>query len=345
MTGTSCQITDRLAGRPRLLAGGLVLSVLMTPITHAATAFQLNFNNQIPVSLATCGPTSDCTVRGGDRLLAGSSVSGNDGTRFIQEQLYIGNDLFFHVVVGDPATGFASESYTRSSQAAAANVSTALLGGAPNPFSPDSGGNEIGVGTNAINRTNLPDSRTLFGNARAPLDPRSNLTGSGTGDPSRTVLRVSVSDGEMSQEVSKPVLDRKPRISQLTTDNAGMVGEFVADMRSVSYREKNKTIPITNRLHIDDPTLPSPGSADFDMSMVQRSSVTAGKYDYTVGAGWNTADGWTAPGAVFTPGTYSGEGAGFDPLTTNWATFFSQTQNATACNFPNSTRQLLGICP
>ncbi len=320
----------------------------------AATAFQLNFNNQIGINTPGCSATSDCTIPGGDNPTAGSNRAGNDGTRFIQEQLRIGNDLFFHVVVGDQATGFANESYTRSSVAAAQNVSTGILKGSGlNPFSPDQGGNEgNSVGTAVRTRSGLGNGTTLFGNGRNPFSTNEHLTGNGTADPSRTVLRMTLSDGQMSQEVSKPVLNRKPLINQLTTDNQGMTSEFIADMRGISYNEKDKATPVVNRLHIADSTLPSAGSADFDMSRVQRSNVTAGRFVFTPGLGWRLPDGsdasaigWTDATAVFNPGTYSGPGAGFDPLTVDWGSFFSRSQNNTACNFTGSTRKLHGVCP
>ena len=320
---------------------------------QAATAFQLNFNPSV-ANPVNCSPTTDCTIPGGANVTAGSNNAGNDGTRFIQEQLHVGNELYFHVVVGDPATGFANESYTRSSVAAAGNVSTGILRGSGlNPFSPDQGGNEGStVSSNVRTRSGLPSRSTLFGNAAHPFSPNSHLTGNGTADPSRTVLRMTLSDGQMSQEVSKPVLDRKPLINQMTTDNQGMTSEFVADMRGISYGQKDKPAPVVNRLHIVDATLPSPGSADFDMTRVQRSDITAARFVFTPGLGWrlpNGADassiGWTDATAVFNPGTYSGPGAGFDPLTVDWASFFSRSQNNTACNFTGSTRKLHGVCP
>ena len=352
------RLTNSVLGVPgrrswsRAVCAGL-LSVAVAPAL-AATAFQLNFNNQIPVNIAGCSATSDCTIPGGDNPVAGSNRAGNDGTRFIQEQLQIGNDLFFHVVVGDPASGFANESYTRSSVAAAGNVSTGILKGSGlNPFSPDQGGNEgATVSTGARTRSSLGNGTTLFGNGARPFNANTHLTGNGTADPSRTVLRMTLSDGQMSQSVSKPVLNRKPLINQLTTDNQGMTSEFVADMRGISYSEKDKAAPIVNRLHLVDSTLPSPGSADFDMSRIQRSDVTAGRFIFTPGLGWRLPDGtdassigWTDATAVFNPGTYTGPGAGFDPLTVDWASFFSSTQNNTACNFTGSTRKLHGVCP
>ncbi len=345
----------RASGRrpwaPAAMAGVLAVA---SSTGFAATAFQLNFENQIPVNVVGCSATTDCTIPGGDNPTAGSNRGGNDGTRFIQEQLRIGNDLFFHVVVGDPATGFASESYTRSSVAAANNVNTAILqGNGLNPFSPDQGGNEgATVGSTARTRTNLGNSTTLFGNGRDPFSSNSRLTGNGTGDPSRTVLRMTLSDGQMTQEVSKPILNRKPLINQLTTDNQGMTSEFVADMRGIGYDQQDKAAPLVNRLHIVDPALPAAGSADFDMSRVQRSDVTAGRFVFTPGLGWRLPDGtdasaigWTDATAIFHPGSYSGPGAGFDPLTVDWGSFFSRSQNNTACTFTGSTRRLHGVCP
>lgn len=366
-------------------AQGIVLPVLIVfgfsqPVV-AATDFQLNFNAVLPATtLGPCGGPSnstsgDCTIFGGDQTV-GSLIDGNDGTRFIQEELTIDNTLYFHMVVGDPALGFSNESYTRASltsvgpnrgQSTAPNYMI-------NPFSPDSGGNEISVGAtaaqsqNAVQRKGLGDKTTLFGNGRDPFGVGSltapvsaadsaRITGSGTGDPTRTVMRMTLSDSQMVQEVNKPLLDRKPLISQVTTDNATMTSEFQADLRGLTYTQKDRNTPVVNRLTLNltgVDALPTDGAADFDMTKVQRSTVTAGKFAYTAGSGWNSADGWShqvvdpntgnlVQDAVFSAGTYTGEGNGFDPLGVNWAQFFNPSQNPGCTN--GGKRQIKGICP
>jgi len=364
-----------VAARARAVQG-LILSCLMALSVSlpavAATEFQLNFNAVLPTPFfGSCGqssPGADCTIIGGDLANgANAGAAGNDGTRFIQEELTIDNTLYFHVIVGDPTTGFANESYTRVALTSV-GPNTDQISGAISPFSPDSGGNEINVSTKALNRTGLSTGKTLFGNARDPLGIGSlaspvsaadsaRISGSGTGDPSRTVMRMTLSDSQMVQEVNKPLLDRKPLISQLTTDNVTMTSEFQADLRGLTYTQKDRNTPIVNKLTLvltGADALPTDGAANFDMTKVQRSTVTAGKFAYAAGSGWNSADGWAhrvvdpntgnlVQDAVFTAGTYSGEGNGFDPLAVNWADFFSPTQNGVACR--SGSRAVIGLCP
>lgn len=370
----------------------LVLPCLMAfGVAHpavAATGFQLNFTAVLPTTnFGNCGQAvagADCTIIGGDVPNGGGTLVGNDGTPFVQEELTINNTLYFHVVVGSAATGFANESYTRASLTSV-SPNTGQTSGAINPFSPDSGGNEISGSsdptvnsrfTNGTLRNNLPDKKTLFGNGLDPFGIGSisspvsaadsaRISGSGTGDPSRTVMRMMLSDSQMVQEVNKPLPDRKPLISQVTTDNAVMTSEFQADLRGLTYTQKDVNTPIINRLTLNltgADALPTTGAADFDMTQVQHSTVTAGQFAYTAGAGWNTADGWShhtvdpntgnlVHDAVFSAGTYSGVGSSFNPLAVNWSAFFDPAQNP-ACNPNNSinkptatNRLALGVCP
>lgn len=380
-----------LGGTSRAVRGAFLPCVVTFGIVFpavAATDFQLNFNAVLPATnFGNCGqalPGADCTITGGDLPSGGGTLVGNDGTPFIQEELTINNTLYFHVVVGSTATGFANESYTRASLTSV-SPNTAQNAGSINPFSQDSGGNEITGSndatvnsrlTNGTLRNNLPDKNTLFGNGLDPFGIGSlsapvstadsaRITGSGTGDPTRTVMRMRLSDSQMVQEVNKPLLDRKPLISQVTTDNAVMTSEFQADLRGLTYSQKDINTPVVNRLTLNltgADALPTSGAADFDMTKVQNSTVTAGKFAYTAGSGWNSADGWSHysvdPGtgnlvhdAVFSAGTYSGEASSFNPLGVNWAEFYNPAQNR-ACdpnnsiNKPIATNRLaFGICP
>ena len=157
------------------------------------------------------------------------------------------------------------------------------------------------------------------------------MSGTGTGDPTETVFRMVLTSakGDMSMEVSKPFLDKKPLISQ-TVQDGSMSSTFVADMRAISYSDMNTPVPIVNDLKISDPTLA--GAADFEMSLSQHSTVTAGRYTYTPGAGWNNPNGWDNPGSSFTPGQYTYfDSTGFDPFNYDWASNFHYDENAYNC--------------
>ena len=225
----------------------VMVAVLFSPgPVHAE--FALQFNRVIPYTEVNCSPSLSCTVDGGGSNINGGTTSGNDGSRFIQEKLYIDGANYFHVVVGSPDSGFAIESYVLTDNKVSAAVQNA--GANTRPFTPYSGGNERAVMGNkdVVNLASGFQGRHSFGNSYDPLgltvDPATgfksyDLSGNGTMDPSRVSLRMVVSDAEVSVEVLKPILERKPLISQTTNDDE-ISGLFVADMRGLSYSESTQ---------------------------------------------------------------------------------------------------------
>ena len=302
------------------------------------------------------------------------TADGNDGSRFIQEKLYIDGVNYFHVVVGSPDSNFAIESYVATDSKYSTRVQN--NGADPRAFTPYSGGNERALIGNKdvlpLGGGNLSQNLYMFGNAKDPLgmtvDPASgfksyDLSGNGTMDPNRVALRMVVGDAEVSVEVLKPILERKPLISQ-TTNDAEISGLFVADMRGLSYSDSTQAAPIINRLALNSPALPIDGIGDFDMSQAQRSYVTAGRYTYTAGLGWliRTPDGaggytyapavdslgfptgWDNDNSVFDEGTYnySDSSVGFNLDGVKWQNFFDHSQNASYCGTGNRTK---AVCP
>jgi hypothetical protein len=174
------------------------------------------------------------------------------------------------------------------------------------------------------------------------------VTGNGTMDPTRVVLRMVLSDAEMSLEVAKPVLSNKPLISQTTSDST-MAAKYVADMRGLSYNDLGVAAPVVNQLVIDDPNLPTKGVGNFDLSMTQRSNISAGKFTFTPGQGWfdittgAPLSGWDFDNSTFGLGTYTYADGGFDVVNVNWAKFFDYSQNASYCVRGN--RAIAGVCP
>lgn len=319
-----------------------------------AGEFQFNFD-----------PNSSGTALIGGVNVTNGTFAGNDGTRFYQEAIDVDGVTYIHVVVGDPALGFSQESYTASTiQDLYADPWRATAFG--RPYSLHSGGNERRlIGDFPTNQDTIVARR--FGNASSPfgatyfpsaedqkngnavpleVDERYRVSGVGTMDPTRMVLRLQVTDGDMSQEVFKPFLDRKPRISQTVADDT-LSSEFVADMRGLTYRDINRAAPVINKMAINDPDMPGGGAgASFDMSVAEKSYVTAGRYifsrtgrfsevtDPETGAvttltkyGWQKGGGWDESGSVFNPGVYTYADDGFDPLSIDWTRYFDPAQN------------------
>ncbi len=307
-----------------------------------ATNFEFNYNPH------GTGMTGGFIVKGqtsgGD-----SNDKGNDGTRFIQDTINIGGKDYFHVVIDDANSDFRQESYTDS----------VLQSTGPNgvrSFS-TSGGNErslIGdrntVSFDAFDITAWP--RRRLANAKSPLgykffsspgdtgtvlsvDQRYKLSGNGTIDPSRVVLRLEMTDASVSVTVDKSLLDRKPIISQALTEGT-LDLQFSADMTGSTYADATVNAPMTNTLILTDPDLPVPGGADFDINdtaVVKNSNITAGKFVYAPGGGWSAptdptgAGGWDVDGSTFDPGTYTYSEGGFDVLNVDWRSFFESAQN------------------
>jgi len=362
-------IESSIAVSDRILTGlhALAMVAVLLSSAPAQAEFALQFDRGLGFSDPNCSPTKSCTVAGGNNI-NGGTAGGNDGSRFIQEKLYIDGVNYFHVVVGSPDSNFAIESYVATEDIYSTRVFNS--GANPRPFSPYSGGNERAlIGNQAelpLGSGNLASPLFMFGNSKDPLGVTVNpatgfksydLSGNGTTDPSRVALRMVVSDADVSVEVLKPILERKPMISQ-TTNDAEISGLFVADMRGLSYSESTRAAPIINRLALNSPDLPVDGIGDFDMSQAQRSYVTAGRYTYQAGQGWlirtpvagggytYTANpkGWDQDNSVFDEGsyTYTNDSTGFNLEGVKWQNFFDRSQNATYCGTGNRT---LAVCP
>ena len=351
----------------------------------SAADFALNFNPEVaPGSYSCAVPQADCVVAGGNVYNGGSTTSlsllktnegiyYNDGTRFIQEKVYRDGEYFFHVIIGDPANGFANEFYSAANNTVADTINEANVDTSARASSLFSGGNERELIGNDpyVRKQNTFIQRPVFGNAKDPFGlkvdttsgfKRYDLTGNGTGDPATMVMRLLLSDAEMSQEVLKPLRATKPRISQTTSDGV-MTSQFVADMRSITYSETNRVAPLTNIMTLNDAALPVMGAANFDMSLVQKSNVTAGQFSYTAGQGWlrpkmdptwdgvgeegkylkdpQTGDfiweanptGWDTDYSRFEEGSYAyaDGGEGFAVYDVEWGSFFDVNENAAAC--------------
>jgi hypothetical protein len=262
-----------------------------------------------------------------------SHIGNTDPTPMGMTIVNIGGVYYFHAIVGDPATGFAVESYTRAAGLDVAN-SIPNTGG---PFTPDGGGNErIVIGDTAANNTSFLQNSLNMSNSLGNYQ----VSGTGGTNPNFTVFRMVLNDpaGGMSIDVSKPFLDKKPLISQ-TVQDGSMKSVFVADERGLGYSDSSTPAPVTNTLVLNDPALPTTGAADFEMALAQSPDVTAGRFIFTPGTGWNDPTlGWNTPGSTFGQGTYTYVGGqGFDPLNFNWASVFNYADNVTGCEAPSTS--------
>lgn len=310
-------------------------------ISHTALAAGFSTNFQPTVSSGWVNQEGYCSFA--STGCDGNNQWGNgDPTPFELSLVTVGGVTYFHTLVGDPASGFAIESYTQyGSGPNGTNGNSVQIG----DFSPTGGGNArsamdpatandpmsltfLQTNTNMANPFGDPVHTDIVGNPIAIAE----ISGSGSQTPSTTVFRMVMTsaDGTMSMEAYKPFLDKKPLISQ-TIQDGSMSSVFAADMRGLSYADMNTPIKITNNLTINDPTIPT-GSGNFEMALAQQPNVTAGRYTFTPGSGWDTNLGWDSPNSTYGFGTYTyADGAGFDPLTFNWGSVFDYSQNALNC--------------
>ena len=324
--------------KKQLITTGCILAAFVSS-NVGANNFELNF--------AQHGQTV-AGINIGIGTTAGAN-GGNDGTGFNLDYVTVNGQQYFHVVIQDANSDFKQESYT------SAVVQNAGAPSGVRSFSPDGGGMERSVigsqGVVNMNEGSLPTwTRARVGNAKDPfgyrlysdkndfvgtvqaVGQRYRISGNGTMNPSRTVLLMQASDSTVSIEVYKPLLDRKPRISQTLVDGP-VTSRFVADMRGSTYSDMNKDAVVTNTLVVNDSGLPVQGGADFDMSFAQKPNVTAGKYIFKPGDGWSAPSdplgllGWDVNGSIFDPGTYTYLEGGFDVLNVDWTSFFDPAQN------------------
>ncbi|MEJ2566578.1 MAG: hypothetical protein P8164_12085 [Gammaproteobacteria bacterium] len=318
--------------------------VVLAVLSHAAQAagFSTNFQPTQPDGLWT-NQQGYCSFAstGCDSL---NQWGNGDPSPFEISIVTVGGVAYFHTLVGDPASGFAIESYTQWGPGSSTSGTTAITKA---QSSPSGGGNSrLVIGNDNMTASFLQNQMQVgnpFGNPNLPNptnDPllSAKVSGNGSQTPTATVFRMVLTsaDGTMSMEAYKPFLDKKPMISQ-TIQDGSMSSVFAADMRGVGYNDMNSPIKITNNLTINDPKIPG-GEGNFEMALAQQPDVTAGRYTFdATGVGWNTTTGWDSPDSVYTFGHYNYiDGVGFDPLTFNWASVFDYNQNALNCQRVNT---------
>jgi hypothetical protein len=326
-----------------LLSAGMFNSLVATSVHAAAqtaTGFSTNFS-----TVGNGGADALQYTNGGGCSFAQSCgspyLNNGDPTAFYQEVVNVGGKSYFHVIVGDPASGFAQESWTPGAEGRTSNNGFTSTGtvGLQAAFNPNAAGMDRASVNDPTFNGDAEVSNSymiLYGNLADPFNSV-HRSGNGGADPSNAIFHMVLTspNGDMAMDVNKPFLDKKPIITQ-TVQDGGMTATYVADMTKLSYSDMNTPINIINNVTFNDPSIPGNGSANFDMANSQQSDITAGRYTFTKGPGYgwqNAANGWDTIGSSFTLGTYAYYGAatGFDVYTTDWASFFIYSQNAIGC--------------
>ena len=242
------------------------------------------------ISSANCGSGGF----GGDFYENGSH---DDGTAFMQEELNLGGQSYFHVIVGD---------HTRDSMAQEVFIKTS--------------GSYSGVGMTTSVASTSSTSNAEF-NMDNPYSTDSTKTGTGSANPNNVIMRQIINSGEISMEFLKDSFSQKPLITQTIT-NAEMVSTVSMDMRGRNYSQITPIDPTTSVVN----TLVLTGSnraateGNYDLQdQAQTSHISAGGFTYTNGSGNGNSGGvytWYAPVD------------NFQPMNRNYAVYCDPTQNS-----------------
>ncbi|RMD79339.1 MAG: hypothetical protein D6809_03835 [Gammaproteobacteria bacterium] len=298
-----------------------------------------------PGTFSDCGPGSaNVNCRIGDR-------PDPDPTRFLREEVMVGSELYWHLVVGDPSQGFASETWIKTRASAGSSY-----------IDEGNGWSDAAGKPGYINGTTVYQ---WSGNGWDPLGAGAfadNVdTGNASGNPKAVYLRQVLGGvwdtgtktwrcggAAFCQEFLKDRLNGKPLIRQGVNDPELSLW-FEADMRAISYDDMSTAAPLTSTLTFAQPL---PTRAGFDLATdAQRSTVDAARYVWQPGTGY---DGWFCCGTEQSTGSYGwlrGElvwqggtlsyvdvtpqdlgsyiyaGSRYDPTAVDWASFRDPFQN------------------
>jgi hypothetical protein len=244
---------------------------------------------------------------------------------FVYEKVREGNVNYYHMIVGDPDSGFAQETYIR----AGVNPFSVFMtfGQCTGPGTCDEGTATLPIGSDfsaSAGRGSDNDPLNFESNAMQPLNPNFALSGNMTANPNRVQMRQLLVDGDMTLDFVKNRYADKPSLSN-TIENAEFRSVFSVDSTGNPYTSSATPSAVTNTVEHLGQDLPpdvrppggGPSSASFDMSTDSDNSVvTAGRYTWAPGTG---PDG--------SLGTYSYVGGSGPNPNTNWSSFFDHRED------------------
>src|SRR3569623_1657325 len=248
--------------------------------------------NMSYISDANCGSGGF----GGDFNLNGSHDA---GTAFLQEQLTLGGQLYFHVIVGD----FTKDKMSQEVFIKASSVNQSFSG--------------IRVSDGVVN-----GSDQTF-NMGSPYSSTSSNTGTGSANPNSVIMRQIINDGDISMEFLKDSFSQKPLITQ-TISNAEMVNTMTMDMRGKNYSQLTPIdhTAVTNTLDLLGATRQGT-QGNYDLQeQAQTSHISAGGFTYISCCGIGGSGGvytWSDPIDNFQPMNRNYQGYCNASQNTNWS--------------------------
>lgn len=278
-----------------LINNGMAAFSLNWQRDYASEGASFNDNDAYVVCNMSYISSANCSSGGfgGDFNLNGSH---NDGTAFLQEQLTLSGQLYFHVIVGD---------YTRDTMAQEVFIKAT---------SGNSSFNGIRVSDSVANSGN----QTF--NMNNPYSSTSSSTGTGSANPNNVIMRQIINDGDVSMTFVKDSFTQKPLITQ-TINNAQMTSNVSIDMRGKNYSQSTPVdyTSMINTLVLKESTRQGT-EGDYDMQNdAQTAHITAGGFTYTAGSG-NGGSGGTY--------TWSDLVDNFQPMNRNYQGYCNPSQNS-----------------
>jgi hypothetical protein len=255
-----------------------LLATTFLPVTATYAEPVLNFlpNNGATFKTDAACEQGGCSVANQTRF---ATLSGTLTTNIV-ETVDINGTSYLHQIMGDPATGFAQEVYVEQ-------ITTKLY---YDGFGFPTGPREAPVGA-YLGDLGPKTSNNSWqgGNASDPLNHNASLvTGDGSANPNRVIMRQVLNDGQMMMEFLKDKLDRKPVITMLL-NTPDITSTVVIDMRNSTYNDMNISGVMINTMSLLGTGLPD---VSFNMATdSQESDIDAGRFTWTSGAGNGGAGG------------------------------------------------------
>lgn len=301
----------------------ILILTLGFPWSQTLAEFSLNFqpNPNVVSSIANQGCNSGGGMMGGGMGMLGPGC-GSD--YFLQELVEDNGIEYYHVILGDPDVDeFAMEFYMRTGDCCWWSG-----GGMGGRGGGRGGGGGMGGG-DAPYSSSYGDTNDRLYNAWQPLEGGPDLTGNGTGNPSRVYMRQINNDGQMSQDFTKTTEANKPRITQIIEDGE-LTSTFDLDMSNGDHNTYSDPVSFIN-----DTTIANIGSFDANAD-APNANITAGRYTYSPDnpAGAPHGDSY---------GTYTYEQDGYDVYDTDWLEYCDPNQNSDHnCNFNSGGGGMMG---
>lgn len=242
-----------------------------------------------------------------------TGVAVQNQSPFLYERVTQDGTVFYHMILGNPDSGFAQEVFIQvggnNNIYTGAALGPATTEGAAGPLanaSSSSRGFADGVSSDGGSQIN-------------PLSQDNVFTGNSSGNPARVQMRQLLVDGDLTADFVKNTFLDKPNITN-SIDTGEIRALFFMDSTGNRYDTMATPSVVTNTVEHLDPNIPQ-ASAVFDMAEdAQNSTVTAGRYTYAPVTGPGAGTNFGGAGGSY---QYFDGGANTNP---DWSSFFDHRE-------------------